>query len=296
MLILLALGVFWGDARFDRMVLPEGLRPLFFGRETPPPGVLFFLLAMVVSLLAAWELARILRQNGVLASNRITCLAAGAGLAVSCLVPSTVEPEQATAIVSSGAVLVLLSALAFYSRQRTFEGVVAAAGGALLSFVYLGLMFGFYLALRREYQVGLLVWLLLTTKSCDIGAYFTGRAFGRHKLILWLSPGKTWEGFFGGVALAAAVGGVGTWAMARWGGIEVLTVTNGAMAGAVFGVVGQGGDLIASLFKRDAGIKDSSKVLPGFGGALDVLDSLLLVAPVAYWWVSVFARPGSGMV
>jgi phosphatidate cytidylyltransferase len=188
------------------------------------------------------------------------------------------------AVVSSVAVVVLLASLGFNSRNKTVEGVVAAAGGTLLSFVYLGLMFGFILAIRREHSVWVLFWVILVAKACDIGAYFTGRAIGRHKLIHWLSPGKTWEGLAGGVALAAAVGVGGLWAL-RACGVEGPAPWTGALAGVLFGLTGQLGDLIESLFKRDAGVKDSSAVLPGFGGVLDVLDSPLLVAPVAYWWL-----------
>ena len=157
-----------------------------------------------------------------------------------------------------------------------------------MSFVYLGLMFGFVLAIRREHSVWVLLWIILVTKSADIGAFATGKLIGRHKLILWLSPGKTWEGLIGGVVLAAAVGAAGLAALKSWGLTPQETLPpawTGAAAGVLFGLTGVLGDLIASLFKRDAGLKDASHVLPGFGGVLDVLDSALLVAPVAYWWV-----------
>jgi len=187
----------------------------------------------------------------------------------------------------------LLLSLLFYSRHRTVEGVVAAAGGTLLSFVYLGLMFGFVLAIRREHSVWLLFWVILTTKASDIGAFATGKAIGKHKLILWLSPGKTWEGLYGGIALSAAVGAAGIAGLNQWQSEPVPPAWTGAIAGVLFGLTGVVGDLIASLFKRDAGLKDSSQVLPGFGGVLDVLDSALLVAPVAYWWIHLVHGAGA---
>jgi len=162
---------------------------------------------------------------------------------------------------------------------------VGAAGGTLLAYVYLGLMLGFIVAIRREHSGWLLLWVLVATKSCDIGAYFAGRAFGRHKLIVWLSPGKTWEGLAGGVAVSSLVGGLGVYALRAIDPETLIGPAFGALAGCVFGLVGQMGDLIASLFKRDAGIKDAGAVLPGFGGVLDVLDSPLLVLPVAYWLI-----------
>lgn len=265
--------------------MPDWLRPLFLGREVVPPGVGVFLVSLVASILAARELAAIMKANGIEASKRITTTAAITGLLVSCIVPMRETAITAVAIVCSAAVAMLLLSLVFYSRRRTVEGAVASAGGTLLSFVYLGLMVGFFLAIRRQHSIWVLAWIVMTTKSCDIGAYFTGKALGRHKLILWLSPGKTWEGLAGGVALAAGVGAVGLWMLREPGLPPVWT---GALAGALFGLTGQLGDLIESLFKRDAGMKDASSVLPGFGGVLDVLDSPAMVAPVAFWWLWAF--------
>jgi len=247
--------------------------------------VVLFLLCGVLSWLSARELAVIFTANSIPASKRIMTGAAVLGLLASVIVPARLPAPTAVAIVSSAAIAVLLASLIFHSRHRTVEGVVAAAGGSLLAFVYLGLMFGFVLAIRREHTVWVLLWVVLVTKSCDIGAYFTGKSVGRHKLIPWLSPGKTWEGLIGGVVLATIVGTAGLWAIGLWTAEPRLPWWAGLSAGVLFGLTGQMGDLIASLFKRDAGLKDSSSILPGFGGILDVLDSPLLVAPVAYWWL-----------
>jgi phosphatidate cytidylyltransferase len=273
------------DTWIEGAALPSWLRPLFWNRPTAPPGVVLFLLAAGAAVLASRELAAILKANGVEASKRITTTAAIGGLLVSCIVPSNLPAPVAVAVVSSAAVGILLVSLLFHSRRKTVEGVVASAGGTLLALVYLGLMAGFLLAIRREHSVWVLAWVILTTKACDIGAYFAGRKLGRHKLIPWLSPGKTWEGLFGGLATSAVVGAAG---LAALRSLEpgLPPVWTGAFAGVVFGLTGQFGDLIESLFKRDAGIKDASSMLPGFGGVLDVLDSPLMVAPIAYWWLS----------
>jgi phosphatidate cytidylyltransferase len=173
------------------------------------------------------------------------------------------------------------------------EGVCAAAGGAMFAMVYLGLMFGFLLALRRYHSAWVLLGILAVTKSCDIGAYFTGRALGRTPLIPWISPKKTVEGFAGGIVLAALLGLALAAVSQRLADITSVPLWLGAACGVIFAVVGQVGDLIASLFKRDAGVKDSSTVLPGFGGVLDVIDSPLLVGPVAYWIFTSLPAPGS---
>jgi phosphatidate cytidylyltransferase len=200
-------------------------------------------------------------------------------------------------IVCTVSAVVLLGSLVFYSRDRQTEGVAAASGATLLAFVYLGLMGGFLIVLRREHSAWLVLGIVLVTKSFDIGAYFTGRFFGRRKLIQWLSPGKTWEGLLGGLVVASLVGALGAWFVGL-GGVHVvsdavrLRVWQGAAMGLVFGLVGQAGDLFASLLKRDAGIKDAGRRLPGFGGVLDVIDSPIVVAPVAWWVFAALARMG----
>lgn len=294
-LVAVIVAVAWVDERIEGVALsPFWQRALLQDKPSLPPGTAIFALAIVLSVLASRELARILRDKGILASKRITTAASITGLLISTIVPGAVPGPIAVAIVSSASVGVLISALLYYSRRRSFEGVVAAAGGALLSFVYLGLMFGFILAIRREHSVWVLLWIILVTKSSDIGAFATGKTIGRHKLIPWLSPGKTWEGLIGGTVFAGVVGGLGLWALH---GLTLVpeglpAAWTGVAAGVLFGLTGQAGDLLASLFKRDAGIKDSSSVLPGFGGILDVLDSPLLVAPVAYWWVMAVGAVG----
>lgn len=288
-LIALLLGLMWLDGLVDRATLPESWRGLFAGRETPPPGTVLFVVAVALALLAARELAAMLKANGIEGSRRVMSAAAIIGLCVSCLVPAEVGGATGSMISHSAAVVVFMGALLFYSRKSTFEGVLAASAGALLAYVYLGLMLGFVLAIRREHDVWVLLWVLATTKACDIGAFFTGTAIGRHKLIPWLSKGKTWEGLAGGVLFSMLVGAAGA-ALIR----DHLPLPDpwiaGAFAGALFGMVGQIGDLIESLLKRDSDLKDAGSTLPGFGGVLDVLDSPLLVAPVAFWWLRWFTE------
>ena len=185
----------------------------------------------------------------------------------------TVKPHYLVPTVLAAA---MFGAFVMHSRDEKIEGAIASAGGSLLAIVYLGVLPGFFLPIRLTHSAGMVVSVLLMVKSADIGAYAVGRLIGRHKLIAWLSPGKTVEGFFGGLLLAAVVGGVLTHYSVEF------CWWQGVLAGIVLGAVGQVGDLLESLLKRDAGVKDSGQ-LPGFGGILDLIDSPLLAAPVAYW-------------
>jgi phosphatidate cytidylyltransferase len=113
--------------------------------------------------------------------------------------------------------------------------------------------------------------------ACDSGAYFAGRAFGRHKLFPRVSPNKTWEG-----AIAGFLAAVLAFALFRHLLLPYLSLRDALACGGIIGIFGQIGDLVESLLKRDAGVKDSSTLIPGHGGVLDRFDSLLFVAPLLF--------------
>ncbi len=190
--------------------------------------------------------------------------------------------------------VMLLAALRRAWARQTQEAITHMAG-TILATMYLGGLGWFLMALRVKQSIRphgfhgttmVILMILLVVKATDIGAFFGGKALGKHKLIPWLSPGKTWEGLGFGVATAAIVG----MACARWIGAPdyKLLWWQGLIFGAVIGAVGQAGDLLESLMKRDAEVKDSGRLIPGFGGILDVIDSPLLAAPFAYLLFSLF--------
>src|SRR5205807_2466319 len=157
---------------------------------------------------------------------------------------------------------------------------------------YLGLLPSFLAQLRWPAGVGderfseagtlSLALAVFVPKCADVGAYFAGRLFGRHAMAPVLSPKKTWEGAAGGLAasVAAAIG------MDRIGSAPVLAnLWAEAGFGVTVGLAGMLGDLAESLLKRDCRQKDASHVVPGFGGVLDVVDSVVFAAPVAYCWL-----------
>jgi phosphatidate cytidylyltransferase len=254
------------------------------------PGIAFTILLLLVGVEAGRELAKIFRARHITTSVRINGIAICLGVLASSFTRSELGAVSGTAIVCTAGAAVMILAMLFYSRNHTTEGVVAATAATLLAFVYVGMLGGFLVVLVKDYSGWVMLGVVLITKCYDIGAYFTGRFFGRHKLIPWLSPGKTWEGLAGGVA-ASALAGIAGAAFAADLDTKLLPIMwwQGALIGAVFGLIGQAGDLVASLLKRDAGLKDYSRALPGFGGIMDVADSPLLVAPVAYWLLLLFS-------
>jgi phosphatidate cytidylyltransferase len=188
------------------------------------------------------------------------------------------------------AALVLAAFLVEMATFREPGGSVNRIALAVWVVAYLGLLPSFLAQLRwpaggtgdDRRGVTALALAIFVPKSCDIGAYFTGRLLGRHRMTPVLSPKKTWEGLAGGLAVAAltAVG------INRC--VPVPALRDGLAAaglGLTVGAAGVLGDLAESLVKRDCRQKDASHVVPGFGGVLDVIDSIVFAAPVAYWWL-----------
>jgi phosphatidate cytidylyltransferase len=157
---------------------------------------------------------------------------------------------------------------------------------ALFVVGYIAILASFFIRLRWDLPAGIsgiaLTLTIFVPKCCDIGAYFTGRLFGRHPFTPILSPKKTWEGFLGGLFFATltAVGLSYTADVFRNGLREAICF------GMILGLFGVLGDLAESLIKRDCLTKDAAKTIPGFGGILDVIDSILFAGPVAYWWLT----------
>jgi phosphatidate cytidylyltransferase len=175
-------------------------------------------------------------------------------------------------------------------RYRSPGGAIANLAGSLLAFLYIGIMLKFAVSLRMDWGMGALAAWIIVVKMGDTGAYTVGRLIGRHKLVPLISPGKTVEGAVGDLVFSW----LGSWLVFRW--LLPLSAPEAVgpgpwwgwiVFGLLVGTAGMVGDLAESLLKRDVGRKDSSDWLPGFGGVLDILDSLLLSAPVAYYcWAS----------
>jgi phosphatidate cytidylyltransferase len=279
--------------------------------QTIRPGVILLPLAAALSLLGAGELLAMFRKRGhqpqpfVVYSGVLTTVLAG-GMTV--LVPSQLG---GVSVGSLGWLMIGLTAafvFAIVTELRRFAASGAATTNLALTtliILYVGGLMGFLVQLRLlsgtpwgsdgRWGMLALVSLIATVKMSDIGQYTVGRLFGRHKLAPAVSPGKTWEGAVGGIIVAI----VESWILFSWGANWIVGDTGepeGLVAICAFAVAvaaaGMVGDLAESMLKRDAGVKDSSTWMPGFGGVLDLLDSLLGAAPVAYlFWAMRWVGP-----
>ena len=163
-----------------------------------------------------------------------------------------------------------IATLMFYEWTRIVRGWGAAWHVAGFFYALVPALALLWIRERDNHGLELLIWTFIVTWSTDIGAYFTGRNFGRRKPAPAISPNKTVEGLLGGIVVAALLGGA--WVLATGLGLPLLALAP------VLAVAAQGGDLFESGMKRRAGVKDSGEWLPGHGGALDRLDGLVPVA------------------
>jgi len=250
-------------------------------------------LLAVTSAIAAWEFFRIARAAGHAPLQDLGCALAGLfPLAVHARYLGLLQPRMSYLAV----VLILLLTVSVWARGAEGKPLGAVAT-TVLGVVYTGGLLSFGYALRyHDYAVsdaqlgpvriaagGVLLGLpLLLTWATDIGAFFVGRTVGGRKLIPAVSPGKTVSGAVGGLAASILV----TWLYVRFALRPAAQLSFTPVGIIVFGLVvsiaAQLGDLVESLLKREAGVKDSSTLLPGHGGVLDRMDSLLFVLPVAH--------------
>jgi phosphatidate cytidylyltransferase len=262
------------------------------------PGVWLAPVSLVVCALASGEILWLWGSAGV--QPRGWLVQAGNLLIVASswlpLLSGRWPAEQPSAVLAwplgSFVLCVLLALLIEIFAYRQPGGVVLRLGATLFAFAYVGLLLSFLVQVRSlgggPLGIAALVALVAVVKLGDIGAYTVGRLVGRHKLAPYLSPGKTIEGAIGGIVFACA----GSWLALAW--LLPRIVVQSPMAvpgwlafGVVVGLAGMAGDLAESLIKRDVGRKDSSNWMPGFGGVLDVIDSLLFAAPVAWiCWIT----------
>jgi phosphatidate cytidylyltransferase len=174
----------------------------------------------------------------------------------------------------------------FVSRSNT-AGILAIST-TLFGLMYVPWLLNFIQKINFFPDIGdngkfYVLYFILVTKFSDTGAYVVGSMIGKHKMIPRISPGKTWEGFGGAIVVSTAASMV----FAHFLGDKMpgMTLTHAVALGILLSAAAVLGDLVESLFKREAGVKDSGKFFPGIGGILDLLDSLLFNAPIMYLYL-----------
>ncbi len=231
------------------------------------------------------------QERGLIASWLTTINSGASGGVALVSAPPRALPISLTMLWLTGGFMG--TCLAVLGRKTTAQAVANMAV-TLFIICYIGLLASFAVRVRCLWPgpagAAILVYVLLTVKSGDIGAYFIGSWLGRHKLAPWLSPGKTIEGAVGSILAAAGVAVLGMSLWQRDGrlGAMPLNVTQAIIFGCFMAISGHLGDLLESAIKRDVGSKDSGRVVPAFGGLLDLIDSPLLAAPVAWWLLTMW--------
>ncbi len=239
---------------------------------------ILFLLALGVGVFATRELVALIS-----AENRPREWLCVSGVVLFVLLPFLLQDSERGLVGELFAAFTVVALLVEMARYRESGRCVTRVAHTLLVAAYLGLLPSLFLKIRwlvSDYTVWMLTLAIFVPKCCDIGAYAVGRIFGKHPCAPLLSPKKTWEGLAGGIAFAIATAVIAGQFVPvfRYGILEA------AAFGLVVGLTGILGDLAESMIKRDGLAKDASKAVPGFGGVLDVIDSILFAGPVAYFW------------
>ena len=250
------------------------------------------LLLLVLGAAGAYEVARLFAQAGRPIVPWVATLAGGLLAGIGLLGGSAPALRMELRVVILAATLLLLLVL---HLRDTRPAAVERIAFTLIPVLYVGLLLSF----TRELGDGptgarMYAWVALSAKASDIAGWVVGVPFGRHKMIPSVSPGKSWEGFVAGLVASAAVAawlpGVLDLPVAAWGTVRL----------ALFGLAVGGASILAGVtwsgWKRRLGTKDSSPLIPEIGGVMDLVDSMLLAAPVAWAWIRLgLGQAGTGI-
>lgn len=241
---------------------------------------------LVVCALAMREVYALMARGGLAASSTVGMAAGLLFTGATWLVARQGWPGDVL-----WSLLLLILLLVFFrlfvypdARQALHNAL-----GTLFGFLYVAFFWSFFVRLYMaggSYQPGYTAfYLLLTVKFGDTGAYFVGSRFGRRKLFERVSPNKTIEGLLGGILFSCIVSVLWVLGSGGWLGPYALSIPHALLLGVLLAVIGTLGDLVESLFKRAADIKDSGEIAHGMGGMLDMIDSLLFAAPALYVYI-----------
>jgi phosphatidate cytidylyltransferase len=238
-------------------------------------GWWFFGVLLLVAEVGGYEFSRLVRRGGYTPQTVFT-LAIIAALLLDAQFPNL-------NVLRPALVWLLMVSVSWQLFQSKDTMALTNWALTVIGGLYVGLLAAHGILLRALPQG--LAWTVLAvflTWTGDAAAYFVGTAFGRHKLWPRISPGKTWEGFFGGLIASVATGALVGYLSMLW--LGAIGPVHGTLVGLLAGIIGVFGDLAISMMKRQMKVKDSGNILPGHGGLLDRCDSLLFVLTTTYYY------------
>ncbi|GAB4152774.1 MAG: phosphatidate cytidylyltransferase [Ignavibacteriales bacterium] len=244
----------------------------------------FFLMMLLISVIAFNEYSKMLSNKRIIVNRFIGTLAI-----IAVFFQAYFKWVEVSMLILSITLLLLLIEL-FHNKQSAINNL----GGTLLGVFFIGMFSSTTINIREFYGENILLYnqggylissIFITIWMCDSAAYFLGTAFGKHRLFLRVSPKKSWEG-----AIAGFIFSIISMSALKIIILDFFSWQDVIIIGIIIGIFGQIGDLVESLMKRDAGVKDSSSIIPGHGGILDRFDSLIFVAPIIYFYLYFFVK------
>ncbi|HYY30818.1 MAG TPA: phosphatidate cytidylyltransferase [Chthoniobacterales bacterium] len=286
-------------SRFSRRLISAtamwiiALSIIFSGNE-----ILFLLLIGSLGMAGLWEYFGMLEQSGTRCFTAFGLVCGAASFIGSFLALRTGSQTAAYDFDNFVLLIFLFGVIARQMFRPTVKSApLEAMAYTLFGLLYVAWLFNFLTkivyAIPRNPQGGTVgqyyvLYLVVVTKFADMGAYLVGSRIGRHQMMPHISPSKTWEGFFGSLLFSIAASCLLIFIMPKT--LVWLNFFHGTILGLLIGVAAVIGDLGESIIKRSTGVKDSGVLLPGIGGMLDLIDSLLFTAPILFFYLRFLVR------
>lgn len=259
-----------------RVVTAIVLIPLVYSIVKYLNPTLFLLVVSAIVLIGQYEFYKFHFRD----FNRFTILGLFSGFILLLTFGSRASLETREAALG---VVIFITFSGFLFLKKSLDDALTGVSVVVFGVLYISWTLGHFISLRLLTNgQNLIFFVLIVTWGVDAGAYYTGRLLGKHKLSPHISPGKTIEGAIGGVITC-----IGAAFLARWLFLD-LRINSTIIIGLVLGIISQFGDLSESLLKRSAGFKDSGSIIPGHGGMLDRVDSLIFTVPAFYYFIIYF--------